>query len=119
MPARVESSSHPNIEIANRFYEAGIPVRVFITPILPYIMDMDAVIGAIRPEINIYLDKLRVFKKGNQHTQIYARIQSEYPMYADNYHKILFEENEDYYQDLVRRYKNNKQIIFMTELWEE
>lgn len=114
-----DGSAHPNIEVVNQLYKEGIPVRVFITPILPYIMNIEDMAGAIRPEINIYLDKLRIFKKGNQHHRMYEFIKSEYPMYTENYHKILFDGNEDYYWNLVKKYKSNKRIIFMAELWKD
>lgn len=50
---------------------------------------------------------------------MYEFIKSEYPMYTENYHKILFDGNEDYYWNLVKKYKSNKRIIFMTELWKD
>jgi hypothetical protein len=40
-------------------------------------------------------------------------------MYAEKYSKILFEEDETYYLDLVHKYQNNPRITFMSELWNE
>ena len=108
-----------NINIANQLYEAGIPVRVFITPILPYIMNLEEMITAIPKDIPIYLDKLRVFEQGNQNMKMYEWVKKYYPMYAEKYSKILFEEDETYYLDLVHKYQNNPRITFMSELWNE
>lgn len=112
-------TAHSNIRIANKLCEEGILVKVFITPVLPYIMDIDAMITALNPQIPIYLDKLRIFDKGNQAEKIYECVKARYPMYADRYFKLLFEEDEDYYFDLVKKYQSNKRIIFMSELWNE
>lgn len=114
-----KGASHCNIEIAQKLSKAGIPVRVFLTPVLPYVMNVDEMIEAISEDIPIYLDKLRVFEKGNQNVKIYNWIKNDYPMYEQEYHKILFEADEKYYYDLVHKYKENKQITFMSELWSE
>lgn len=114
-----QGATHYNIHAANQLHESGIPVKVFITPVLPYIMNVDDMISAINPEIEIYLDKLRVFHKGNQASNMYEWIKREYPIYTENYAQILFEGNEEYYTDLVKKYQNHKRIIFMSELWGE
>lgn len=71
-----KGAAHHNINIANKLYEAGISVRVFITPILPYIMNVEEMIIAIHQEVPVYLDKLRVFEKGNQNVKIYEWIKN-------------------------------------------
>lgn len=50
---------------------AGILLGVFITPVLPYIMNMEAMVKAIPWDIPIYLVKLRVFEQGNQNVKMY------------------------------------------------
>lgn len=76
-------------------------------------------ITAIPKEVPVYLDKLRVFEKGNQNIKMYEWIKKYYPMYIENYSKILFEADEKYYIDLVKKYQNNPRITFMSELWNE
>ena len=76
-------------------------------------------IEAIPQDIPVYLDKLRVFEQGNQNVKMYEWVKMHYPMYADNYAKILFEADESYYVDLVQRHQNDSQITFMSELWNE
>lgn len=72
-------------------------------------MNVDEMILAINSEIEIYLDKLRIFHKGNQVSKMYEWIKRDYQVYAENYAKILFEGNEEYYTELVKKYLNHKE----------
>lgn len=114
-----KGAAHQNIRIANQLYKAGMDVRVFITPVLPYIMNIDEMIAALHSEIRIFLDKLRVFEQGNQKQKTYDWIKREYPKYTREYFKILFEGDERYYFDLKRKYQAEERITFMSELWNE
>lgn len=114
-----KGAAHRNIHIANQLHEAGINVRVFITPVLPYVMDIEKMLKALYQDIPIYLDKLRVFEQGNQNLKIYEWIKREYPTYVEVYSKIIFSRDEEYYFDLLQKYRNNKRITFMSELWNE
>lgn len=114
-----KGAAHHNIHIANQLYKAGMDVRIFITPVLPYIMNVDEMIATVHPAIRIFLDKLRVFEQGNQKQKLYDWVKREYPEYADNYSRILFEGAEAYYFKLVQSYINNERITFMSELWNE
>ena len=114
-----KGAAHPNIHVARQLQKAGIPVRVFITPVLPYIMKIDEMIAAVPQGLPVYLDKLRVFERGNQNIKMYEWVKRNYPLYAEHYHKILFKGDEGYYADLVRKYKNEPGITFMAELWDE
>lgn len=112
-----KNENNINIEIANELAEQGIDVWVFITPILPYLMDIDSMISAIDPKIPVYLDKLRVMTKGNQNIKMYNWIQRNFPKYKYKYYDILFNGNETYYKDIYEKYKDNKRITFMFEMW--
>lgn len=112
-----KGANNINIKVANELKRQGIDVWVFITPILPYIMDLDAMITAIDKDIPMYLDKLRVMKKGHQDAKIFQWIQRNFPQYINEYSKILFKNNEEYYKSIVKKYSNDKRITFMFELW--
>lgn len=114
-----KGAEHPNINVANKLYEAGIGVKVFITPVLPYIMNVDEMVSAIHPKIDIYIDKLRVFNQGNQNEKMYEWVKKHYPIYEEAYRRILFEKDENYYSELFEKYRNNARITFMSELWNE
>jgi DNA repair photolyase len=105
--------------LKNDLQEAGIPVRLFLTPVLPDIMDVDEMVAAIPQGIPVYLDKLRVFDKGSQNEKIYEWVKAHYPAYTEHYRKILFEADEGYYADLTQKYQNDPRITFMSELWKE
>ena len=51
-----------NILTANKLRDNGIAVWVFITPVLPYIMDVEAIISVLNPDIPVFLDMLRINK---------------------------------------------------------
>ncbi len=78
-------------------------------------MDIDAMINAVDKNINIYLDKLRIFTEGNQDTKVYEWIKRSYPEYINEYYNILFKQDESYYIDVIKKYKNNKRIHFLFE----
>ena len=114
-----KAAAHRNIQVAQQLHEAGIQVRVFLTPVLPHIMDVEAMIGAIPPDIPVYLDKLRVFEQGNQNVRLYAWVKAHPPTYTEHYRNILFGADETYYRNLVRQYGQDPRITFMSELWNE
>lgn len=112
-----KGADHINIKLANKLKSLGIDVWVFIPPILPYVMNLDEMINAINKNIPIYLDKLRVMTKGNQDQKMLQWIQTNYPQYVPQYHKILFEMDESYYQNIVAKYSKSERIKFMFEFW--
>ncbi len=104
-----------NIRQAGKGAEhVGIQVDVHITPVLPYIMDVHAMIRAVEETIPIYVDKLRVFTEGGQDKKVYEWILKEYPYYQKEYEDILFHGEETYYKKLLERYQNSPrvQIVF-------
>lgn len=108
-----QGADNVNIAIANELKRSGLNVDVHITPILPYIMKVDEMIQAVDSDIDIYLDKLRVFTEGNQNQKIDAWIKKEYPEYARQYYRILHEEDDGYYKAIMNQYKANKRIHFL------
>lgn len=106
-----------NIALANELKRWGIGVDVFITPVVPYIMNIDEMINALDTDIQIYMDKLRVFKDGNQDIKIYEWIKKEHPSYLQQYYRILFDNDESYCNEIINKYKQNKRISFMFDIW--
>jgi len=104
-----------NIQVANALLDGGITVWAFITPILPYIMDVDAMIQALDPAIPVYLDKLRVFSQGRQDERTEEYIRRAYPQFLGQYRKIIYEGDEEYYQELMRRYRDSPRVTFVFE----
>lgn len=108
-----KGADNQSIKIANELYEAGIQVWAFITPILPYIMDVNTIINSLNPNIPIFLDKLRIFKDGVQSKVIADFIQKQYPNLIEQYIDIINNGDENYYSVLENEYKNNSRIKFL------
>lgn len=106
-----------NIKIANELKIQGNDVWCFITPYLPYIMNLEPMIAAIDSNIPIHIDKLRVMTQGNQDKKIYKWIQDRYPQYRKEYERILFQHDETYYHDIIKKFRNDKRIVFMRDVW--
>lgn len=107
-----------NIQIANALKAKGIDVWCFITPILPYIMDIDAMVTELNPSIPIYFDKLRVMTDGDQDKKILNWIDEKFPQYHNAYLKILYESDLSYYQETYAKYKFDSRFTFLTDAWE-
>jgi DNA repair photolyase len=99
-----------NILTAKKLFHAGIKVWVFVTPFLPYIMNFDEVISKLDSEIPIFLDKLRINKNTIQSQKMMKFISQNYPEYIEKYKKIINENDENYYNDLIEKYGNNERI---------
>lgn len=112
-----KGADNVNIKVANELKKHGIEVWAFITPILPYIMKVDEMIDAVDKDIPIFLDKLRVMTEGNQHNKLYNWINEKYPQYAKEYEKILYKQDENYYQKIIEKYRMDERITFMFQNW--
>jgi DNA repair photolyase len=105
-----KGADNQNIKTANELHKVGIQVWAFITPILPYIMDVDAIINSLNPNIPIFLDKLRIFKDSVQSKVIADFIKKQYPNLIEQYIDIINNGDENYYCVLEKEYKNNSKI---------
>ena len=99
-----------NIETANDLYDNHIPVWVFITPVLPYIMEVEDMISSLHPGIPVFLDKLRISKGSIQANKMKTFILGQYPYLSKKYDKVIDEGEESYFNNLVDRYSNNDRI---------
>lgn len=106
-----------NIIIANELKAQSIDVICFISPYLPYVMNLEETIAALDPSISICLDKLRVMSAGNQDKKVFQWIQKRYPQYEKEYEEILFQHEETYYHNIIKKYRNDKRIVFLSEVW--
>lgn len=101
------------IEIANELHKAGIQVWVFITPVLPYLMNVDATISALNNHIPIFLDKLRIFKDNIQTKKMLDFIKKEYPEIIEQYVNIICNCDEHYFDDIKSTYNNNPRVTIL------
>jgi len=101
-----------NILNANRLFENGVTVWVFIAPVLPHIMNTDDIISTLHQDIPVFLDKLRITSGGMQkRTMDY--INNQFPQYHMEYEKIVYDNDETYFMKMVEKYKDNKRLTFL------
>ena len=99
-----------NILTANKLFDNGVSVWGFITPVLPYIMDIEKTITALNENIPIFLDKLRIDSNTIQAKNMQEFIKQHYLKYEEIYDKIINENDESYYDELISKYANNNRI---------
>ena len=94
---------------ANTLYDMDVSVRAFITPVLPYIMDIDSIITALNPNIPVYIDKLRIESNTVQAERMMCFINNNFPEYARQYAEII-NGNEHYYIEMTDKYADNDRL---------
>lgn len=105
-----EGALNNNISVSNNLVNNGISVWGFITPVLPYIMDIEEIIEALHEDIPIYLDKLRIEEGTVQADNMMKFIRRYYPEYIKQYNKIIHENDEQYFDELIDEYTNNSRV---------
>jgi DNA repair photolyase len=105
-----EGAQSNNILTANNLVDNGVRVWGFITPVLPYIMDVEEIIEALNKDIPVFLDKLMIEADTIQATNMKKFIRQHYPEYIDQYNKIIYENDERYFDELTGKYANNSRI---------
>lgn len=112
-----KGNDHVNIKVANELKAQGLDVWCFITPIIPYIMNIDGMLEALDKSIPVFFDKIRVMNKGHQDEKILKWVDMNYPQYHNAYKKILFEHDTGYYKEAYEKYHGNPRFKFMTDEW--
>ncbi len=110
-----KSNKIKNITVANKLFDIGIKVWVFITPILPGITAVDEMIGAVNPHIPVFLDRVRLDKDSKSGFEMLQFIKNKYPNLYTLYTDIVETGNDVYYQELKDKYQNNDRVKFVFE----
>lgn len=108
-------SNYNNLKIANTLINSGINVHVFITPVLPGITDVEAMINAIDCRIKISLDNFWMIKNSNASKKLLSYIEREYKHLIKLYRKIIYGKKNEYYNYLVKKFSNNNRISFVRD----
>ena len=103
----------PNISAANQLARSGINTRVFITPVLPGITDVEAMIGALDGTIQISLDRLRLTKGNPPEARFFRFVRTHYPELESRYCAMMAESTDSYYDELKCRYHADPRISFV------
>lgn len=102
-----------NIEVANALHEQGIKVWAFITPILPGITDVNKMIGSLNKYIPVFLDKLRIEKDSILAQKMLEYINNKYPKLKSIYDDIIFNDTDEYINELRNTWRNNPRVKFV------
>lgn len=108
-------STIPNIEAANRFHRAGVKVWTFITPVLPGITDVKAMIHALDPDIPVHLDRVRLEQNSPSAKLTLDWIGRDYPHLFENYQSIVESDEDPYYNSLKKDLAGNRCVHFVFE----
>ncbi|MNP63958.1 hypothetical protein D3C76_1594130 [compost metagenome] len=102
-----------NIKLANRLYEEGVKVWVFITPILPGITDVNKMIEGLNENIPVFLDKLRLKKDSVTAEKMLKYISNKYPSLKSIYEDIIINDRNIYIDELRYTWKDSSRIKFV------
>ena len=105
-----EGALSNNILTANKLVDSGVSVWGFITPVLPYIMDVEEIIKELNTDIPIFLDKLIISPGTIQAKQMTRFIEQNYPEYTEEYNQIIHENDESYFEELSREYADDSRV---------
>lgn len=108
-----KSHTVKNIEVANTLHEQGIKVWAFITPILPGITDVNKMIRSLNKDIPVFLDKLRIEKDSIPAQKMLEYINNKYPKLKSIYEDIIFNDTNEYINELRNTWKNNPRVKFV------
>jgi DNA repair photolyase len=104
-----------NIQTANELHRMGIQVWVFITPVLPGITDVDAMIHALDDDIPVFLDKVRIKPGTRPALALESYIGRCYPHLVTTYHDIIYNGRDIYYESMKEKWSKHKRIRFVFE----
>lgn len=108
-----DQRSLPNIATANRLARLGVRTWVFITPVLPGITDVEAMIGALDGGIRVLLDKVRLSAGDPPAPRFLRFIRASYPELEPRYRALLAEGTDPYYEELRLRYGSDPRVSFV------
>jgi DNA repair photolyase len=111
----IKSNKTKNITIANKLFDLGIKVWVFITPILPGITDVEEMIDALNPQIPVFLDKVRLDKDSKSSFEMLRFIENKYPNLYNIYADIIETGNDVYCDRIKDKYHNSDRVKFVFE----
>lgn len=102
-----------NIQTANELHSMGIKVWAFITPILPGITDVDAMIHALDKDIPVFLDRVRIGMNNRPTLEKY--IGTHYPHLTNTYKDILHNNIDVYFDQIREKWSNDQRVKFVFE----
>ncbi len=106
-------SQLPNIRLVNELARQGIQTWVFITPVLPGITDVAAMIKALPTDTPVFLDKVRLSPGGRNTRRFFKYLETNHPSLKTRYQKIIETGSDPYYSELKARYAAESRVKFV------
>ncbi len=103
----------PNLRLANELARQGIQTWVFITPVLPGITDVGAMITALPADTPVFLDKVRLSPEGRNTRRFLKYLDAAHPSLRSRYQRIVETGSDPYYQELKERYSTDARVKFV------
>jgi DNA repair photolyase len=103
----------PNLRTANRLAQLGIATQVFITPVLPGITDVPAMIDVLPASMPVFLDKLRLETGSIAERRFFDYLKRYYPELESRYRDLVRQGTDPYYQKLLERYQDEPRVQFV------
>lgn len=111
--ATIDPGQLPNIRSVHELVKRGITTWVFITPVLPGITDVAAMINALPASVPIYLDKVRLSADDAPGARLLDYIQHTLPALFARYQAIAVTGTDPYYDELRALYEGEERIKFV------
>ncbi len=103
----------PNIRAANELARRGIITWVFITPVLPGITDVEAMVRALPETVPVFIDKLRLQAGTPSARRFFDYLKAHYPSLEPRYRALMAEGTDPYYAELKAAYENEPRVKFV------
>lgn len=109
--------SHPGICHANELRRAGFEVWTTLSPLLPNVADLGAVLDSLLPDIPVYIDRLECKPGTVQAKRILEWISRDYPQTLEQYKRIIYDNDSSWFERTLQEHRHNSRIhVFPFEL---
>jgi DNA repair photolyase len=103
----------PNIRTAVELARRGIRVWAFITPVLPGITDVRAMVEALPADIPVFVDRLRLEAGSAAEGRFFEHLQTYYPQLESRYRALVQAGTDPYYAELREMYREEPRVRFV------
>ena len=103
----------PNIRTANELALLGIKTWTFITPVLPGITDVKAMVDALPEDMPVFVDKLRLDAGSASEQRFFEHLRAYYPELETRYRSLVSAGTDPYYAQLREMYQREPRVQFV------
>lgn len=103
----------PNIRTANELARLGINTWAFITPVLPGITDVKAMVDSLPQEMPVFIDILRLDPGSASAGRFFNYLRTYFPELEPRYRTMLRTGSDPYYAELMEMYQDEPRVKFV------